>query len=96
MRLKNYYKNILAEDILLKLNCKPEEIKSAQTPNLTIHLSSSAAVENKVELLPLILILEVITGQRAQNTRAKNSLSNYRLKKGMDMGLKVKLHGEKA
>ncbi len=96
MRLKNYYKTILAEDILLKLNCKPEKIKSAQNPIFSIHLSSSAAVENKVELLPLILILEVISGQRPKTTRAKNSLSNYRLKKGMEMGLKVTLHGEKA
>jgi large subunit ribosomal protein L5 len=37
--------------------------------------------------------LGLITGQRAVKTKAKKSISNFKLRKGMEIGAKVTLHG---
>ena len=46
---------------------------------------------DKRRLIPILLALELITGQRGLLTKAKYSLASFRLKKGMDIGVKITL-----
>lgn len=43
----------------------------------------------------LLAALEAITGQKPVKTRAKNSIAGFKTRKGMEIGVKVTLRGEK-
>lgn len=89
-RLKNWSQNHNLEDLLIKTpNSHPYDIKI--TPTIVINICSNKAVSDKRNLVPLALILELITGQKGLLTKAKYSLATFRLKKGMEIGVKITL-----
>lgn len=51
------------------------------------------AISNKKLLDVAVNELSLIAGQRAVKTRAKKSISNFKLREGMDVGCKVTLRG---
>lgn len=58
---------------------------------IVINVCSNKAVIDKRRLIPILLALELITGQRGILTKAKYSLATFRLKKGMAIGVKITL-----
>ena len=58
---------------------------------IKINVCSSKAVTDKRKLIPILLALELIIGQRGLLTKAKYSLATFRLKKGMHIGVKITL-----
>lgn len=58
---------------------------------IVINVCSNKAVIDKRRLIPILLALELITGQRGLLTKAKYSLASFRLKKGMEIGVKITL-----
>jgi len=60
-------------------------------PTIVINVCSSKAVHDKRKLIPILLALELITGQNGVLTKAKCSLATFRLKKGMEIGVKLTL-----
>ncbi len=82
-----YYFN---RDMLLKQN-----ISSIMTlpklNHIVLHSSSKQALDNKHNILTYFLALLIATGQRPVLTRAKNSISSFRLRKGQILGCKVTL-----
>lgn len=53
------------------------------------------AISNKKLLDVAVNELSLIAGQRAVKTRAKKSISNFKLREGMDVGCKVTLRGNR-
>ena len=51
--------------------------------------------ENPKALESAVADLEQITGQKAVLTKAKNSIANFKIREGMNIGCKVTLRGEK-
>lgn len=96
MRLKNYYRNTLAEDIALKSNGNFRLVEQATSPTVVLHLSSSEAVEERKELIALKILMEQIACKSPVRTKAKMSVSNYKLREGTDLGLKVTLNKNSA
>ena len=91
-RLKFWTKNYLVEDMLIKNPyLTPNYIQIS--PTIILSISSNKAVYKKASLIPIILTLEVITGQRGLLTQAKCSDAAFRLKKGMEIGVKLTLTG---
>jgi large subunit ribosomal protein L5 len=93
-RLKEKYSN----EVVAKLKDKFEYSSVMQVPKLTkicvsqgvgLATSDKKLVDNAVEELTLI------TGQRAVKTKAKKSISNFKLREGMPIGARVTLRGEK-
>jgi len=60
---------------------------------IVVNMGVSAAKEDIKVLDQSVEELAVITGQKPIVTRAKRSISNFKLRKGMPIGCKVTLHG---
>jgi len=89
-RLHYWSNKYTLEDILIKTpNLTPRGINSS--PTIIINICSNKAVIDKRKLIPIVLALELITGQKGLLTRAKCSLASFRLKKGMEIGVKITL-----
>lgn len=59
--------------------------------SIIINVCSNKAVMDKRRLISILLALELITGQKGLLTKAKYSLATFRLKKGMEIGVKITL-----
>lgn len=93
--LNYYFNNRIKKDLIEKL----DYIKTKDIPNIEnifVNISLKNAVNNKKNLVPVLLTLELITGQIPIITKAKTSIATYKLKKGMPIGCKVKLNGYKS
>ena len=90
-RLKLWSNKFILEDLLAKdVFILPNSLNI--NPTIVINISSKKAVINKRNLLPIVLALELISGQKGILTIAKSSLATFKLKQGMALGLKLNLH----
>lgn len=70
------------------VNCVPKLGK------ISINIGVGAATQNKALLDNAVKDLTQITGRKPIITRAKKSISNFKLRAGMPIGCKVTLRGE--
>ncbi|MCX7941402.1 MAG: 50S ribosomal protein L5 [Endomicrobia bacterium] len=93
-RLKQFYKQFVVKELMSKFKYKNvNEVPKIE--KVIVSMSVNEAKENIKALDIAIEELSVITGQRPMICRAKKSISNFKLKKGMPIGLKVTLHGDR-
>lgn len=93
-RLKDKYK----EEIVSKLKEHFQYKSVMQVPKLTkisINKGIGAAVADKKLVDVGVEELTTISGQKAVPTKAKNSISNFKLREGMPIGARVTLRGDK-
>ena len=93
-RMKQKYVN----DIVPALKEKFQYSSEMQVPKLSkivLNKGIGAAVADKKLVDQGVEELSLITGQRAVSTKAKTSVSNFKLREGMPIGAKVTLRGEK-
>jgi len=93
-RIKQKYLN----DIVPALKDKFQYKSVMQVPMLTkivINKGIGAAVADKKLVDQGVEELSLITGQRAVSTKAKVSVSNFKLREGMPIGAKVTLRGDR-
>jgi len=62
---------------------------------VVINMGVGEAKENVKLLDAAVKDLEIITGQKAVITKAKNSIANFKIREGMPIGCKVTLRGDK-
>ena len=87
-RLKQYYHNILEEDLLLKQN--PRNIKKiAKISTLSLNNSSKNYLIDEKLVLPNVIAAELLGGQSCKNNRSKKSIANFKLIKGSLVGFQV-------
>lgn len=92
--LDNYYKNIIVEELLLKLS--PTTVMEIPTiEKITINTSSKSFVKEQKTVIPSLLALEIITAQKGTITKAKNSIATFKLREGQLLGCKCTLRKEK-
>ena len=93
-RLKENYNNIVKPELL-----KEFEYKSImQVPRLdkiVVNIGVGEAVTNSKIIDEVVEELRTFTGQQPVVTKAKKSVSNFKLREGMPIGAKVTLRGEK-
>jgi large subunit ribosomal protein L5 len=93
-RLKDKFVSEVSEQLKEKFQYK----SVMQVPKLTkivINKGIGAAVADKKLVDQGVEELSIITGQRAVATKAKNSISNFKLREGMPIGAKVTLRGNR-
>ena len=93
-RAKEQYTNTIVAELKEKFQYK----SVMQVPKLTkivINKGIGAAVADKKLVDQGVEELSIITGQRAVATKAKVSISNFKLRDGMPIGAKVTLRGNK-
>ena len=93
-RLKRDYEDRVTKSMIEKFNYK----NIMQVPKLTkVCLSQGIgnAVSDKKLVDAAVEEMTTITGQKAMATFSKKDISNFKLRKGMPIGAKVTLRGEK-
>ena len=93
-RIKQKYLN----DIVPAMKEKFQYSSVMQVPKLSkivLNKGIGAAVADKKLVDQGVEELSLITGQRAVSTKAKTSVSNFKLREGMPIGAKVTLRGDK-
>ncbi len=93
--INNYYNNRIKKDLIEKFNYN-NNIQIPKIKNIYVNVGLKTAIINKKNLVPVILSLELITGQVPIVTHAKVSIATFKLKKNMPIGCKVKLSNDKA
>ena len=93
-RLEEAYKKIVIPELIKKLDCK----NMHQVPKLVkivVNMGVSDARENPKAMDVAGLELAAITGQKPLIRRAKKSISAFKLREGLPIGLKVTLRGSR-
>ena len=93
-RLKETYLNEIKDAMQKKFEYK-NEMQIPKLDKIVINMGVGEAKENRKVLDTAVKDLETITGQKAVVTRAKNSVANFKLREGQQIGCKVTLRGEK-
>lgn len=93
-RLKDYYKNEITPALLKRFNYK----NIMQTPRLekvVINIGMGEAIQNPKAIDAAVQDVMTISGQKPVVTRAKKSISAFKLRTGMPIGVKVTLRGDR-
>ncbi len=62
---------------------------------IVLNMGMGRAIQNPKSLENALADLESITGQKAVKTKARKSVSNFKLREGMHIGARVTLRGER-
>ncbi len=93
-RLKQEYKETIKDSLMKQFDYK----SVMQIPKLTkicLNQGVGKAVSDKKLIDSAVSEMTTITGQKAIATFSKKDISNFKLRKGMPVGVKVTLRGDK-
>jgi len=93
-RLKEKYQKDVAAELMKKFNYK----NFNQVPKLDkviVNIGVGEAKENIKALDTATIEISAVTGQKPRVCRAKQSVSNFKIRQGMPIGLKVTLRGDR-
>ncbi len=93
-RLREQYENEIVDALMKKFGYK-NKMQVPKLDKIVVNMGVGEAKENAKILESATSDLEIITGQKAVLTKAKNSIANFKIREGMAIGCKVTLRGEK-
>ncbi|MHC4561930.1 MAG: 50S ribosomal protein L5 [Planctomycetota bacterium] len=93
-RLKDYYNDQVASALAEKFSHR-NRLAVPRLEKIVVSMGIGDAHEEKAKLETAEKQLAQITGQKPIVTKAKKSVSNFKLREGMSVGLKVTLRGER-
>lgn len=93
-RLKETYQNEIVDAMIKKFGYK-NIMEVPKLDKVVINMGVGEAKENAKILESAMHDLEIISGQKPIATKAKNSIANFKIREGMNIGCKVTLRGEK-
>lgn len=93
-RLKEFYTKEVAPALMKKFEYK-SVMQIPKFEKIVVNIGMGEAKENPKALEAAIADLEAITGQKAVVTKAKKSVANFKLREGMNIGVKVTLRADK-
>jgi len=92
-RLQETYKNEVVPALMKHFEYKNVNMVP-QLLKISVNMGVGQATENKAILDSAVKDLTQITGRKPIVTKAKKSISNFKLREGMPIGTKVTLRGE--
>lgn len=98
MRMAHYLQERYRKEIAPALQKEIGVSSKMQVPRLkkiVVNVGVGEALENAKALDSAVEDITVITGQRPVITRARKSISNFKLREGRSIGLKATLRGER-
>ncbi len=93
-RLKEQYKTEMVDAMMKKFGYK-NIMEVPKLDKVVVNMGVGEAKENAKVLESAVKDMETITGQKAVLTKAKNSVANFKIRAGMNIGCKTTLRGEK-
>lgn len=91
-RLEEKYRNEILPSLAKRLG-RENRLALPRLEKIIVSMGMGDAHQEQAKLEEASKQLALITGQKPIVTRAKVSISNFKLRKGMDVGLKVTLRG---
>lgn len=93
-RLREQYQNEIVDAMMKKFGYK-NIMEVPKLEKIVVNMGVGEAKENAKILESAMKDMEMITGQKAVVTKAKNSIANFKIREGMAIGCKTTLRGEK-
>ncbi|MDL2292351.1 50S ribosomal protein L5 [Acholeplasma sp. OttesenSCG-928-E16] len=93
-RLKDQFNNVIKPELIKQFNYS-SVMQVPKLEKIVINMGVGDAVFNAKALEDAVDELKTLTGQQPIITKAKKSISNFKLREGMPIGCKVTLRGEK-
>ncbi len=93
-RLKEYYSKEVVDAMTKKFGYK-NIMQVPKISKIVVNMGVGEAKENAKALEAAVADMEMITGQKAVTTKAKNSIANFKLREGQAIGCKVTLRGDR-
>ena len=93
-RLKEKYINEVVPALMEKFQYK-NVMEVPKLEKIVINMGIGDAKDNPKALESAVKELSLITGEKPIVTKAKKSIANFKLRKGMNVGTKVTLRGER-
>ena len=92
-RYKDLYKDQIVDGMIKKFGYK-NVMEVPKLDKIVLNMGVGEAKDNAKLLETAVRDMEIITGQKAVVTKAKNSVANFKIREGMPIGCKVTLRGE--
>lgn len=92
--IKDRYENVVKPELVKAFNYT-SVMQVPKIEKIVVNMGVGDAVFNPKVLDDAVEELRAITGQKPLVTKAKNSISNFKLREGMPIGAKVTLRGER-
>lgn len=93
-RLKELYKSEIAPALMKKFSYK-SVMQIPKLDKIVINVGAGEARDNSKVIGSIVNDISAITGQKPFICKAKKSVANFKLREGMNIGVKVTLRGEK-
>ena len=93
-RLKKLYKEKIVPQLMKEFNYK-NVMEVPKLEKIIVNMGLGEAIHNIKVLDSATKELAAITGQHPVITKAKKSIANFKLRKGMSIGCKVTLRGDR-
>ena len=93
-RLKDYYKSEVAPALMKKFEYK-SPMQIPKLDKVVINIACGDAKDNSKVIDSAMTDLAVITGQQPVVCKARKSVANFKIRKGMPIGVKVTLRGDR-
>lgn len=93
-RLLEAYKNQVAPELMTQFGYK-NRLAAPRLLKITVNMGVGKATENKKRMEDAVRDLSTITGQKPLVTRAKKSVSAFKVRQGAEIGCKVTLRGKR-
>ncbi len=91
--LRKYYRDSVVPKLKERLGVtNPHQVPKLE--KITVNSCVASSPEIKVALEDVMKDLALITGQRPVKTKAKKSISNFKLREGQEIGARVTLRGK--
>jgi len=93
-RMKEKYNKEVAPELMKKFGYK-SVMQIPKLDKIVINMGLGEAKENSKVLDAAMNDLTIITGQKPVLTKARNSVANFKIREGMNIGCKVTLRSDK-
>lgn len=93
-RLKVQFNDVVKPELVKEFNYR-SVMEAPRLEKIVVNMGVGEAIGNTRFIEDAVKELEILTGQKPVITKAKKSVSNFKLRDGMPIGAKVTLRGEK-
>lgn len=90
LRVDTYYREVISQDFIYKQNYH-NVMELPKIEKLVINSTSKSFVEDRKNITPLLLGLEMICGQKLKINAAEKSIAGFKIRQGQTIGCKVTL-----
>ena len=92
-RFYKHYKETISYDLILKKNIE-NILEIPKLEKIILNTTSKVIAHDKKYIIPGLIALEIISGQKQKTTAAHKSISGFKLRQNQIIGCKVDLRGE--